>query len=157
MRPAVGAEQTLGLFLLQPLLFELVVTPGALACVNLEPATGNSATWQQMRWQSARGHPVAVSSAHPPGAQQGPVLRANVVRAKGEVGGRASVPHTDQGSSIRAQSREAAAYVMSISVLSNGLWPGLGPGGARPGEFCWVAWEQSAVALPWLPGIQFHK
>lgn len=53
----------------QPLLFELVVTPGALARVNLERATGNSATWQRMDWQRAQGHPVAVPSAHPPEAQ----------------------------------------------------------------------------------------
>lgn len=116
LRQAVRAEQTLGLdilFLPQPLLFELVVTPGALARVCQEPATGNSLLPTDTLAESS-GAPRGCVLCSPPApqAQQGPgepLLHANVARAKGETGRGASFPHTDQGSPIRAQSREEAA------------------------------------------------
>lgn len=117
VKPSVGAEKSLGLnilFILQPLLFELVVTPGALAPVNLALAqeTQVDAHVATDALAESSGAPVSVSSAHPPEAHQGPVrpaVHANMAQVEGMMSGGAGIPCTGCGSATGAQSRERAA------------------------------------------------
>lgn len=142
------------LFILQPLLFELVVTPGALAPVNLALAQETHVDTHVATGVLAESSeaPASVSSALPPETQQGPrrpAVRRNMAQAEGAMSWGAHVPLIGPGSATGVQSRErVAAWVLK---------PGLGPGEPRQAESCWLTWDQSAVPLPWLPGTEFCK